>query len=145
MTSEDTPPKAAGVGMWHFLSLVVIVAAGSALVWASFEVFAANENGDRALAIIGAVLPSVVAIGGAIFGVSAFKAGTTSGAEAGEAKAAVAEGERDQLRTKSVAAIDLALAELDNAQVPADQPRAAGGTTPNARDRLFQLRAELDG
>lgn len=138
---DPTPPKPPRLNGWHFASLVVVLVAGALLVWASFEVFADNTNVDTSLAIIGALLPSVVAIGGAIFGVSAYKTGVTSGATTGEAKAAVADAKRREVVTKALTAIDLALVGVDGLQ-PTRQG-VANTDDGRIREMLIQLRSEI--
>ena len=96
------------LGIWHFLSLLVVVGAGGALVWAAFEEFANNRDTETGLAIVGAVLPSLVAMGAAMFGISAFRTGVASGAAAGEAQAEASE----ERRRKEAAETSAALADL---------------------------------
>jgi len=135
--------KASTIGPWHFWSLAAVLIAGGLLVWSAFEVFGNNSNIDKSLAIIGAILPSVVAIGAAVFGISAFKAGTQSGAEAGEARAEAAASDRDLVVARSTAAIDRSLARMEELSSVSGQ--SIEDFAGKASEELSQLRTEING
>lgn len=73
------------IGIWHAFSLVAVVAAILGALWLVFEEF--GKTTEEGLAILGVVIPGLVTIGAAVFGVTAYAAGNASGQAAGNERA----------------------------------------------------------